>query len=176
MLVFTPERIAALKRGVADEELVLKQEHFIDIRTRVAERGDQAPSMLPMDASLEDVATSMSWDFSAGWEERRAAFIRDLRARRKRFMPAARRPMPGGGFENIYPYGDFDLEVFRLGLCCVRCQNWKSDDNLEHVREHRRLQDQMSGGVQPPSGVPLKDLCAFCGNNLAMQKRTDEAA
>lgn len=176
LLILTPERIARLKRGVASEELGLKQSAYVDERTRAAELGEQRPEMLPMDCDLETLATSLSWDFSPGWEQRRMKFVRGLRAARKRFMPAARRPIPGGGFENIYPYGDLDLQWFAEGFCCVRCQNWKHEDSIQHVREHERLREQMTGGVQPPSGVPLKDLCAFCGNNLANQKTMTEAA
>ncbi len=176
LLIFTQERIAAFKRGVRGEEMGLRQEDYIDRKTKAAESGEQPPSMIPMDADLEDLATSMSWDFSPGWEQRRVAFVRGLKDRRQRFEGAARRPIPGGGFENIYPYGDIDLQWFRQGLCCVRCRNWKHDDAIQHIREHQHLRDKLTGGAEPPSGVPLKDMCAFCGNRLDLQNYREEAA
>lgn len=173
LALWNPLELARQKRA---EEMAWAQQDYVDRKTKAAESGDQPPSMLPMDASEEDLTTSMSWDFSPGWEERRLKFVRGLKARRARFMPAARRPIPGGGFENIYPYGATDLAWFSEGLCCVRCLNWKHDDAMEHIREHERLRDNLTGMASPPSGVPLKDLCAFCGNRLDLQNYDQEQA
>lgn len=166
----------SLARQQRDEDRAWAQNAYVDRKTKAAEAGEQPPAMLPSDASEEDVATSMSWDFSPGWEQRREKEIRAMRSSRRRFLPAARRPIPGGGFENIYPYGDFDLEPFRQGLCCVRCQNWKHDDPIQHAREHADLRAQLVGEIEPPAGVPLKDMCAFCGNRLDLQNYRDEQA
>lgn len=159
-----------------EEDMAWAQRDYIDRKTKAAESGEQVPEMIAPDATDEVLQTSMSWDFSPGWEERRIKFVRNLRAERKRFMPAARRPIPGGGFENIYPYGDVDLKWFQEGLCCVRCLNWKSEDPREHEEDHRRLREQMSNGVQPPADIPLEDLCGFCGTRLDQQQYRTEAA
>lgn len=159
-----------------EEDRAWAQQDYVDRATRAAEDGSQKTAMVPTDASEEDITTSMSWDLEPGWEQRRLEYVKGLKARRKRFMPGARRPIAGGGFENIYQYGDLDLEWFKQGQCCVRCQNWKHDDPIQHIREHARLAEMTPAHMQPPAGVPLKDMCAFCGNRLDLQNYRDEQA
>jgi len=156
------------------EKQAFKQSEYIDRKTKEAESGKQRPEMVDGDVSDERLATSMSWDFSPGWEDRRVAEVRAMRERGEKFDPAVRRPLPGGGFENIYPYGEVDLLWFEKGLCCVRCRNWKAQTDEQHARDHEKLQKVT--GVRPPEGIELKDLCGHCGARLDTQKFRTKAA
>lgn len=153
-----------MARKIRLEEMAVKQQEYIDSKTRQSERGENVPELVH-DTGLLD--TSMNWDFAPGWEDRRIRFVKELRAQRKPFRPSARIPMPNGQLQNVYEGDEIDLKWFREGLCCVKCCNWKAEDEHTHAQEHRKLQE-VAG--PPPNGVSIKDLCAFCGSNLSMQQ------
>lgn len=160
-----------LAREQAAEEMAWAQADYIDRKTRMSERGENPPETID---STDLLATSMNWDYADGWEDRRLAYVKELRARRKPFRPSVRVRMPDGFVQGVYEGDQVDLQWFERGLCCVRCCQWKHEDHFQHVREHKRLQD--ATGAEPPQGVALKDLCAFCGNRLDLQKFRREAA
>lgn len=161
----------ALARAEAAERLAFAQNDYIDRKTKQSERGENPPETID---STELLDTSMNWDYSPGWEDRRIAFVKELRAKRKPFQPSVRVRMPDGQIQNVYEGDMLDLQWFEKGLCCVRCRHWKNEDQFQHIHEHTRLQEHT--GATPPAGVPLRDLCANCGNRLDTQKFRTEAA
>lgn len=166
--LWSPWKLAEQQRR---EEIAFAQASYIDAKTRQSERGENPPEVI-QDTELLD--TSMNWDYSPGWEDRRIKHVKSLRARRIPFRPSVRVRMPGGGIQNVYEGDMVDLKWFEDGLCCVRCCHWKSEDAFQHIREHKVMQEKIS--AKPPSGVALKDLCSNCGNRLDTQKFRTEAA
>jgi hypothetical protein len=164
-------KLAKLRRRERELEIAQRQGDYIALKTRQSERGENPPETIE---STDLLDTSMNWDYSPGWEDRRIAYVRSLRERGIPFRPSVRVRMPGGGVQNVYEGDSVDLEWFARGECCVRCCNWKSMDAGKHEADHRRLQDVT--GVEPPQGVSLDDLCGFCGNDLGNQKYRTEAA
>jgi hypothetical protein len=159
-----PLTLARLQR---EEEMAFAQNEYIDRKTQQSEKGERRVETV--DGDLETVVTSMNWDYSEGWEQRRLKFVKGLRARRKKFQPSVRVRNPHTGqIQNVYEGDMLDLKWFEEGLCCVKCRNWKHEDAIEHIREHKRLAESVP--QKPPAGVALKDLCAFCGSRLDMQK------
>ena len=160
-----------LAREKRAEEMAFAQNAYVESKTKQSELGLNRPETIQ---STDLMATSMNWDYSPGWEKRRLKHVKRLRAARIPFQPSVRIEMPDGQIQNVYEGDMVDLQWFQDGLCCVRCRNWKHEDSIQHVREHKRLQEHT--GVQPPQGVPLKDLCGFCGNRLDTQQFRTEAA
>ena len=161
----------SLAREARRREIEEKQAAYVEAKTRQSERGDNPPETIE---STELLDTSMNWDYSPGWEDRRIKHVKSLRERNIPFRPSVRVRMPDGGVQNVYEGDEIDLRWFERGECCVRCCHWKSSDPIKHQRDHELLQDKT--GATPPVGVPLKDLCGFCGNNLASQKYRTKAA
>lgn len=154
------------------EEIETKQTEYVDHKTRLAEARKGVVETID---GTELLDTSMTWDYSPGWEKRRLKYTKMLRAHRIPFRPSVRVRMPGGGVQNVYEGDHVDLAWFEKGLCCVRCCHWKSEDAATHKREHEELQSRLN--ISPPSDVPLRDLCSNCGARLDAQKyRTKEAA
>jgi len=160
-----PVKLARLRRREREVEIAERQAAYIDIKTRQSERGENPPETIE---STDLLDTSMNWDYSPGWEDRRIAYAKELRAKGIPFRPSVRVRMPGGGIQNVYEGDAVDLEWFARGECCVRCCNWKAMDAEKHAADHRRLQSVT--GVEPPQGIRLDDLCGFCGNDLGNQK------
>lgn len=164
-------KLAKLRRREREVEIDELQAEYVDRKTRDAEQGRRPVETIE---STDLLDTSMKWDYSAGWEDRRIRFVKALRAARIPFKPSVRVRMPDGGVQNVYEGDHVDLAFFERGDCCVRCTQWKSEDAAQHEGDHRRL--QAVTGSAPPEGVPLSDLCGFCGNNLANQKYRTKAA
>lgn len=161
------------EEGEKERRAQARQE-YIDRKTRAAEKGEQRPYNVDFGSDPVKIAESMGWDFSAGWENRRLKQVRKMRQDGVRFEPAVRMPLPGGGFENVYPYGMIDLKWFEEGQCCVRCQNWKHEDPKRHEEQHAKLRSVLT--IDPPADVPLSAMCGFCGNRLDKQKFRTKAA
>lgn len=163
-------KLAKLRRRQREVDIDERQQAYVDEKTLVAEKRLQMPETID---GTELLDTSMSWDYSTGWEERRLRFVKALRSARVPFRPSVRVRTPDG-IQNVYEGDHVDLGFFERGDCCVRCCAWKSEDAKQHARDHVKLQSVT--GTTPPDGVPLADLCGFCGNNLANQKYRTKAA
>lgn len=154
---------AEMERSEAERRLVESQDLYIASATRRAERGEQAPAVIPAGMPVEEAAKAMSWDFSPGWQARKSRQLR-LSRQRGTHMPVQFRQHADGHLEKVYETDDMDLEPFRDGACCVRCHNWQPEDDIVVREKHRRLSE--ATGYRIPDGLSHRDACCYCGARL----------